>query len=1091
MITRKTVLVSTAVLVLLWLGLNFRRLSADEDILIRFVLGALFAALIVARPKPERGQGTTDHGPQTTAASAPDLTVNGATAARDHRLPTTDEMGQQSEHGGEPPSPDPLRGRDYGVPGKSVVGSRWSVVPSPTPAPPDSQTHTLLPAAGGALLMVLGIVFAVHQANWLGLLLVLYAALSWTLSRKYQRDIILGLFLLYWVHPVPSQMFGPMQIAMQQSSVAGSEWMLHCANVRVWADGMILRTGYRSFGVPESCSGMRTAVTVLMCSLGTALLFRLRWYEIVVAMPAGLVQVLFLNILRIFFMVMAAPRMPREWATTFLHDTAGLLLLAAVFLTQAEVAAWRAFRVGRRKKRPAAVVSTIPPILLLLKKVALIGAVALVFAAAVAGALYKKRPYHRAMMIKEVADVLAETDPATAERASRAALALQPENHDLIAQQVEILLLLRKFDGALGLLKKIPPSERTTFDIILKGWGLMSIGQPDNAIATVESLPEEDKSFPVVAMVRAELAATRDNVAAVVSNVTIAVESPLMLPRVRSLFSYLAARQQWKAIVACQVDVPYAQVDQALIAVHAHYQVNQLIGMARILKQSMDKWSGETGFIEYLAAMAMARPGSSWEELFADKLRSGLGTLSSDQLSVLIDGSFRITRPDLAWLAYNRLASLDPRHPALSLAAAEFGNAWFAFRRHHVGLPAQGEYETVDLARFYFARRGWAEAPRVREMTAADSAGTRMAAVRSCLDRFQRMERDHALSPWMKIAYPEALEMAGRREDAEKKRAELSGKGMQTDEAARILAEIDARLAARDLAGAWQLLQPAMGRWPTDLGFLRQLGAMAGESPKGAPGGRFTAMLTDRPAMNADQLAVYIEAAFLITRPDLAWSAYNQLKTANPDHPALDFMAAKFADVWFTFQKQAAGLDAAGPDDKADLKKLYLLSRDWPEAPLAAEMATADTALTRIGHLKACLEEIERRKAAGRVSVQIAMMYPAALGLAGRYAEARAALDAAAAAHPEKRGEALFKHAMFYSTECEWQKVYESVREYSAQMMQPKLAATIMQIDALIDAYQTVVNPEGDNRNIQDKGFKDLLPMAKELQQEIRAAGGE
>jgi len=202
-------------------------------------------------------------------------------------------------------------------------------------------------------------------------------------------------------------------------------------------------------------------------------------------------------------------------------------------------------------------------------------------------------------------------------------------------------------------------------------------------------------------------------------------------------------------------------------------------------------------------------------------------------------------------------------------------------------------------------------------------------------------------------------------------------------------------------------------------------------------------------------------------------------------------MAAKFADVWFTFQKQAAGLDAAGPDEKADLKKLYLLSRDWPEAPLAAEMAAADTALTRIRHLKACLEEIERRKAAGRVSVQIAMMYPAALGLAGRYAEARAALDAAAAAHPEKRGEALFKHAMFYSTECEWQKVYESVREYSAQMLQPKLAATIMQIDALIDAYQTVINPGEDSQNVQDKGFRDLLPMAQELQREIRAAGGE
>jgi hypothetical protein len=42
-----------------------------------------------------------------------------------------------------------------------------------------------------------------------------------------------------------------------------------------------------------------------------------------------------------------------------------------------------------------------------------------------------------------------------------------------------------------------------------------------------------------------------------------------------------------------------------------------------------------------------------------------------------------------------------------------------------------------------------------------------------------------------------------------------------------------------------------------------------------------------------------------------------------------------------------------------------------------------------------------------------------------------------------------------------------------------------------IDAYLTEVNPAADRQTVQDRAFKDLLPIAKELQRRIRIAGGE
>ena len=110
--------------------------------------------------------------------------------------------------------------------------------------------------------MLVGIVFNIQQAEWLGLLAILWGCLRWSLPADCGRDVTLALALLYWSHPLPGRVFGPMELALQRASVRGAEALLLGFDIRVVADGLALRTGFTIYEVPAWCSGMRAATTV-------------------------------------------------------------------------------------------------------------------------------------------------------------------------------------------------------------------------------------------------------------------------------------------------------------------------------------------------------------------------------------------------------------------------------------------------------------------------------------------------------------------------------------------------------------------------------------------------------------------------------------------------------------------------------------------------------------------------------------------------------------------------------------------------------------------------------------------------------------
>ena len=643
----------------------------------------------------------------------------------------------------------------------------------------------------GVVLAMGGIIFKVHIAEWIGILLLLFACSVWVAPKHFGPDLVLAFFVLFWMHPLPGQVFGWLQGGMQRLSVIGAEIVLHAANVRVWGDGIVLRTGYQVFLVPEACSGMRTAVTVFLCTIGVGILLRLKWYETISFVALGLAQVLALNIARISYMVIWAPRMPPEWASTFLHDSLAIFLMGAILLVQLE-ASWWCWWSRRRKRIKAGIrnreleppdkASVVPHALRRLGPILLGLAAAGAIVLGIAGVVFKSRAYHRKEMVREVALGLIETDPVSAHRAIRAALALAPGDTDLLAMRVRTDFVRGRFAEGLATLdaREADGEELSLQETVLKSWALMRIGRQDEAKVIVDALPPETDRLTGVAMLRAEFSALEDRPEDAARYVVLASRSHRMLPRIRTLFPYLAMHEQWSAIADSDHDEPYTELFQALIAIYANQKIGDLSGVARVLAHAIQAWPDDSRFLPDLFRLAQQRKGSEWESRFERNLMANAARLSPDRLAVAQDFCWRLSRPDLAWIVFRQLERRDPVDPALLMAPAQYGGQWCLFRRHQVNVEAEDAAARVNLLPVInaFASCSPFDAfsqriPLRDEIEAASEPTARKVYLKQSFDELVKREEAGPLSSRLSRLYPIVLAMLDRYDEAHERLDEM------------------------------------------------------------------------------------------------------------------------------------------------------------------------------------------------------------------------------------------------------------------------------------------------------------------------------
>ena len=629
----------------------------------------------------------------------------------------------------------------------------------------------------GTLLALAGLIFKVHQVEWIGVLLLFYAGLRWALPARHADDLKCAVFVLYWVHPLPGQLLAALHLAMQRFSVVGAEWAAHIANTPAWADGLILRTGFRTFEIPQSCSGMRTVTTVLLCSLGTSFLFRLRKPEVVAFAVLGVVQGLLLNIARVSTMVIHASGKPPDWSATFLHDTAGLFLLGAVLLIQLEAALWCKWLrkrwlgwLGQRLAgRPWRFTWAGA-----FRRIGLRAAL-LVLALAVAFVGYKRRPAHRAAMIGGVADGLLENDLEAAERAAVAALALADDQTEHHARRARILLLRGKYEQALEALSAVPGVDRDRQYVVMELWALTGAGRTDQAAALLEQLPAAQRDHPGTAMAAAELAAQQGDADGVVRHLSKAAAWPAATERVRRLFPFLAAHGRWAAIVSADRRQPAAyrvplHFELALAGVMAGGATDRAAGRMR---DNRRLWAGDPRYLHHLAELTLHEPAGPWAEEFSSSVTGSLARVSAADLCRYFEPCFSLQRPDLAWLVYLRLRSLDPRHPAVLVVPALFADRWFTFGGPRIA-SADGPGDKAWDVRPALATlrnrepfRGlWRAIPFASEMADHGTPDAKESLLKAALAELDLAQARGDLPYGEALLYVQALEAGGRMEAA-------------------------------------------------------------------------------------------------------------------------------------------------------------------------------------------------------------------------------------------------------------------------------------------------------------------------------------
>ena len=646
--------------------------------------------------------------------------------------------------------------------------------------------------AGGTLLAILGMIIPVHQSEWLGILLILYAALAWALPRRYGKDLILALFLIYWIHPLPSQLFGPFQLAMQSLSVKLSEGLLQALNVRVWGDDLVLRVGIRVFGVPEACSGMKTAITVLFCGMGVGLIMRLGKWAMAGLLALGLTQVLILNVIRISGMVWFGKDKPPGWNEQALHDTMGIFLLLAVGLIHLDAVLlrqWLAFR--QRQKDLATANDEIGEDEEKIRRWPFfwrfifgwwkqVTAILVVLAIAVFFRLHLG-PYHRAQMIRGVAQGLSTSDPETAQRAIQAALFLVPGDDDLLRDLARIKISRGKQEEALRIIQRKPAKDRSLEDRVLEARALLELKRITEAAETIALFPAESRRLPGVALVLAEFYAMMNKPAEVSTFVVLAARGVGTQERIRGLFPYMAARDLWESIRLSDSDLPYATTLQGLIAVESRLRVGDTTSAANVLRRAMKNRELEPACLNPAIRIMRDRPEVEWQRLFETLFMANLKTLKAPDLTLAMDGAFSIGRPDIGWLAFTRLTTVAPGDPMLLIAPAEYGRKWFQFRHEVLGAGGYGD-ALIDAKPFFQLSAGlppwkelWKRIPLAGELGGLISREGYERQLKLCLDALKKIETQKALDMRLKLLWGRVLGELGRWDEAHEKLGAFEG----------------------------------------------------------------------------------------------------------------------------------------------------------------------------------------------------------------------------------------------------------------------------------------------------------------------------
>jgi exosortase len=177
-----------------------------------------------------------------------------------------------------------------------------------------------------APLYMFALLTQVHTVIALSMFLTIIGAMIYLAGAKSIKELATPLILLLMLIPVPDQLYIQITFPLQLKVSQISEVFIRLFGVPILREGNVMNIPGKSFEVVEACSGLRSVITLLTLSviMGYFMLKRLPSKLILVA--AAVPTAIFVNIIRVIFMILLFHFFGLDLTAGTLHTITGLLI---------------------------------------------------------------------------------------------------------------------------------------------------------------------------------------------------------------------------------------------------------------------------------------------------------------------------------------------------------------------------------------------------------------------------------------------------------------------------------------------------------------------------------------------------------------------------------------------------------------------------------------------------------------------------------------------------------------------------------------------------------------------------------------------
>jgi exosortase len=202
----------------------------------------------------------------------------------------------------------------------------------------------LILLALSTLVYMFGLIAQVHSILFLAMFMAVAGIVLFLGGLEAITGLLTPFVLLALIFPVPEQLYikitSPLQLMVSQISEA----IIQGLGVSIFREGNILSTPWKSFGVVEACSGLRSLITLLTMSVIMGF-FLLRKSASKVALAFfSIPTAIFVNILRVVSMIVAFHFWQLDLSTGISHTMLGfanfMIAMTILYLFQWALDRW-------------------------------------------------------------------------------------------------------------------------------------------------------------------------------------------------------------------------------------------------------------------------------------------------------------------------------------------------------------------------------------------------------------------------------------------------------------------------------------------------------------------------------------------------------------------------------------------------------------------------------------------------------------------------------------------------------------------------------------------------------------------------------